>query len=65
MSRLNGKVAVVTGGGNGPGEAISARMAEEGAAVAILDHDERGREVAEKLAAGGSKAIFRKVDVTS
>jgi len=65
MSRLNGKVAVVTGGGNGLGEAISARMAEEGAAVAILDHDERGREVAEKLAAGGSKAIFRKVDVTS
>lgn len=65
MSRLNGKVAVVTGGGNGLGEAISARMAEEGAAVAILDRDERGREVAEKLAAGGSKVIFRNVDVTS
>ena len=64
MSRLNGKVAIVTGGGNGLGEAIATRMSEEGAAIAILDRDERGREVAEKLAAGGAKAIFRAVDVT-
>ncbi|MDT7554281.1 MAG: hypothetical protein QOI16_2817 [Pseudonocardiales bacterium] len=64
MSRLNGKVAIVTGGGNGLGEAIATRMSEEGAAIAILDRDERGREVAEKLAASGAKAIFRQVDVT-
>ncbi|MBA2321274.1 MAG: glucose 1-dehydrogenase [Deltaproteobacteria bacterium] len=64
MSRLHGKVAVVTGGANGLGEAIAGRMAEEGAAIAILDRDERGREVAEKLAAGGSRAIFKRVDVT-
>lgn len=64
MTRLNGKVAVVTGGGNGLGEAIATRMSEQGAAVAILDLDERGREVAEKLAAGGARAIFRRVDVT-
>lgn len=44
MSRRTGKVAVITGGGNGLGEAIATRMAEEDAAVAILDRDERGRE---------------------
>jgi NAD(P)-dependent dehydrogenase (short-subunit alcohol dehydrogenase family) len=64
MSRLEGKVAVVTGGANGLGEAIATRMAQEGAAVAVLDRDERGREVAEKLAAGGARALFRQVDVT-
>ncbi len=64
MSRLSGKVAVITGGGNGLGEAMATRMAEEGAAVAVLDRDERGREVAEKLAASGARAIFTQVDVT-
>lgn len=65
MSRPTGKVAVITGGGTGLGEAIAYRMAEKGAAIAILDRDERGQEVAEKLVADGSKATFRLVDVTS
>lgn len=64
MSRLEGKVAVVTGGANGLGEAIATRMSEQGAAVAVLDRDERGREVAEKLAAGGGRTLFQRVDVT-
>lgn len=37
MGRLNGKAAVVTGGGQGIGGAVVKRLAEEGARVAVLD----------------------------
>lgn len=37
MNRLKGKVAIVTGAALGLGAAIATRMAEEGAAVALLD----------------------------
>jgi len=50
MNRLSGKVAVVTGGAVGLGRAIATRMAEEGAAVAILDVLEKeGRQLADAL----------------
>ncbi len=64
MSRLQNKVAVVTGGANGLGEAIALRMSEEGAAVVIVDRDERGHGVAEKLTSLGRKAVFQPCDVT-
>ncbi|WP_019702972.1 SDR family NAD(P)-dependent oxidoreductase [Paracidovorax oryzae] len=41
MKRLEGKVAAVTGGANGLGEAIALRLGDEGAAVALLDRDEQ------------------------
>jgi len=42
--RLEGKVAIVTGGGSGFGEAISKRFAEEGAKVVVADMDPVGGE---------------------
>jgi NAD(P)-dependent dehydrogenase (short-subunit alcohol dehydrogenase family) len=50
MSRFEGRVAAVTGGGSGIGAAICRRLAEEGASVAVLDLSvERAQEIADEL----------------
>ncbi len=57
--RLENKVAIVTGGSQGIGEAIAQRFANEGASVAIVysRNDAAANEAVKKMTAGGGKAI--------
>jgi NAD(P)-dependent dehydrogenase (short-subunit alcohol dehydrogenase family) len=62
--RLEGRIALVTGGGGEIGSAISRRFAEEGAAVAIADIDPAKSDAAARsIVAGGGRAHALTVDV--
>ena len=62
---LEGKVAIVTGGGRGIGAAIVEGFAKEGANVAIADISlDVAQELAKKIGRGGVKALAVRTDVT-
>lgn len=65
-SRLKDKVAIVTGSAEGIGEATARLFTWEGAKTVIADINQaKGEVVAEEIRAGGGKAFFSYLDVTS
>ncbi|HTG05750.1 MAG TPA: SDR family NAD(P)-dependent oxidoreductase [Bradyrhizobium sp.] len=64
--QVQGKVAPVTGGASGIGEAVAELLAREGASVAVTDIDDlKGPEVVAGIKKAGHEAVFLHQDVTS
>ncbi len=65
MNRLDGKVAVITGGTSGMGEASAKRFAEAGASVVIAGRNEqRGKAVEAEIRENGGDAAYIHLDVS-
>ena len=63
--RLEGKVALISGGARGIGEAIARLFAREGACVTIGDIlEDEGQRVAREIDDAGGRALFVRLDVT-
>lgn len=64
--RFEGKVAIVTGGGQGIGETYAKSFAAEGACVVIAElNKEGGERVANEITEAGQSAVFVETDVSS
>jgi NAD(P)-dependent dehydrogenase (short-subunit alcohol dehydrogenase family) len=64
--RLKDRIAIISGAGNGIGQAISRRFAEEGAWVLVTDIDEAAaRNTAQGITEAGGQAKFHRVDIGS
>jgi len=66
MFSLKQKVALVTGGGDGMGKAISKTLSKQGAIVYILDiNEEAGTKTASEIIKDGYSAYFMKCDISN
>src|SRR5207302_383259 len=64
--RLDGKVALITGGGSGMGQATAELFAREGARVCVLDLSLEGAaETVQRIESAGGQAFAEQVDVTN
>src|SRR5262249_9426495 len=65
MGRLDGKVALISGGGRGQGATEGRMYVREGAAVVLGDVlDDEGKKVEAEIRANGGKATYVHLDVT-
>lgn len=64
MNRLQGKVAIITGGARGIGKATALLFAQEGARVILWDRLDTGEETAHELREQGFSAEFTNLSVT-
>jgi NAD(P)-dependent dehydrogenase (short-subunit alcohol dehydrogenase family) len=63
--RMQGKVALLTGGAGGIGRVIARRFAREGAAVVIADMlDEDGEQLVGEICQADGRAVYQRTDVT-
>ena len=66
MGRLDGKVALISGGARGMGAAEARLFAGEGARVVVADIlDDAGKRVEAEIGESGGEAVYVRLDVTS